>query len=79
MEVTAMQVPLQVSLRHMEHSEAIEALIREKVATLDASPDHIMGCRVVVEFAGKHHKHLFQLAAKGPRNNNLVNFLFVEG
>jgi cold shock CspA family protein/ribosome-associated translation inhibitor RaiA len=57
MEVTAMQVPLQVSFRHMEHSEAIEALIREKVAKLDASPDHIMGCRVVVEPAGKHHEH----------------------
>src|SRR6516225_3298425 len=57
MEVIAMQVPLQVSFRHMEHSEAIEALIREKVAKLDASPDHIMGCRVVVEPAGKHHEH----------------------
>src|SRR6516165_9708268 len=57
MEVTAMQVPLQVSFRHMEHSEAIETLIREKVAKLDASPDHIMSCRVVVEPAGKHHEH----------------------
>jgi cold shock CspA family protein/ribosome-associated translation inhibitor RaiA len=52
-----MQVPLQVSFRHLEHSEAIEALIRERVAKLDASPDHIMGCRVVVEPAGKHHEH----------------------
>ena len=52
-----MQVPLQVSFRHMEHSETIEELIREKVAKLDASPDHIMGCRVVVEPAGKHHEH----------------------
>jgi cold shock CspA family protein len=41
----------------MEHSKPIEALIREKVAKLDASPDHIMGCRVVVEPAGKHHEH----------------------
>jgi cold shock CspA family protein/ribosome-associated translation inhibitor RaiA len=57
MEVTAMQVPLQISFRHMEHSEAIETLIREKVAKLDASPDHLIGCRVVVEPAGKHHKH----------------------
>ena len=52
-----MQVPLQVSLRHMEHSKSVEVLIREKVAKLDASPDHIMGCRVVVEPAGKHHEH----------------------
>jgi len=35
-----MQIPLQVSFRHMERSEAVEALIREKVAKLDASPDH---------------------------------------
>jgi cold shock CspA family protein/ribosome-associated translation inhibitor RaiA len=58
-----MQIPLQVSFRHMEHSEAIEALIREKVAKLDASPDHIMGCRVVVEPAGKHHEfgNLYQV------------------
>ncbi len=52
-----MQVPLQISFRRMEHSETIEALIRERVAKLDASPDHIMGCRVVVELAGKHHEH----------------------
>ncbi len=52
-----MLLPLQVSFRHMERSEPIEALIREKVAKLDASPDHIMGCRVVVEPAGKHHEH----------------------
>jgi cold shock CspA family protein/ribosome-associated translation inhibitor RaiA len=52
-----MQVPLQVSFRHMKHSEAIEALIREKAAKLDASPDHIMGCRVVVGPVGKHHEH----------------------
>ncbi len=52
-----MQVPLQVSFRHMEHSDAIEALVREKVAKLDASPDHLIGCRVVVEPAGKHQEH----------------------
>jgi hypothetical protein len=36
MEFTIMQVPLQISFRHMEHSDAIEALIRDKVAKLDA-------------------------------------------
>jgi cold shock CspA family protein len=41
----------------MRRSEAIEALIRDKVEKLDASPDHILGCRVVVEPAGKHHQH----------------------
>ena len=52
-----MQLPLQVSFRHMEHSEAIEALIRERAAKLDTFADHIMSCRVVVEPAGKHHLH----------------------
>ncbi len=52
-----MQLPLQVSFRHMEHSEAIEALVREKAARLDAFAGHIMSCRVVVEPAAKHHVH----------------------
>ena len=52
-----MQLPLQISFRHMERSEVIEALVREKAAKLDSFADHIMSCRVVVEPAGKHHKH----------------------
>lgn len=52
-----MQLPLQISFRHMEHSDAIEGLIREKAEKLDNFADHIMSCRVVVEPAGKHHKH----------------------
>jgi cold shock CspA family protein len=50
-----MQLPLQVSFRHMDHSEAIEALVREKAAGLDKFASHIMSCRVVVGPAGKHH------------------------
>jgi cold shock CspA family protein len=41
----------------MEHSEMMEALVREKAAHLDTFADHIMGCRVVIEPAGKHHLH----------------------
>ena len=52
-----MQLPLQVSFRHMEHSPALEATIREKAARLDTFAAHIMSCRVVVEPAGKHHAH----------------------
>ncbi|HLN27407.1 MAG TPA: HPF/RaiA family ribosome-associated protein [Gemmataceae bacterium] len=52
-----MQLPLQISFRHMERSEEIEALVREKAAHLDTFADHIMSCRVVVEPAGKHHLH----------------------
>lgn len=52
-----MQLPLQVSFRQMDHSEAIESLVRAKAAKLDTFADHIMSCRVVVEPAGKHHEH----------------------
>ncbi len=52
-----MQLPLQVSFRHMEHSDALEALVREKAARLDTFAGHIMSCRVVVEPAGQHHQH----------------------
>jgi len=55
MEFTAMQVPLQISFRHMEHSDEIEAIVRQKAALLDKFADHIMGCRVVVEPASQHH------------------------
>jgi cold shock CspA family protein/ribosome-associated translation inhibitor RaiA len=52
-----MQLPLQVSFRDMEHSEAIEEIVREKAATLDEFASDIMSCRVMVELAGKHHQH----------------------
>lgn len=52
-----MQLPLQISFRQMEHSPALEATIRDKAARLDTFASHIMSCRVVVEFAGKHHMH----------------------
>jgi ribosome-associated translation inhibitor RaiA len=50
-----MQPPLQVSFRHMEQSEAIEALFQDEAAKLNTFSDHIMSCRVVVEPAGKQH------------------------
>jgi len=51
-----MQLPLQVSFRHMERSEAIEALVRDKADKLDTFAEHIMSCRVVVEPVGKHRR-----------------------
>jgi cold shock CspA family protein len=49
-----MQLPLQVSFRHMEPSADIESIIRAKALALDKFADHIMSCRVVVEPVGKH-------------------------
>lgn len=57
LEDLTMQLPLQVSFRHMEPSDVIETLVREKAARLDTFAGHIMSCRVVVEPKGKHHQH----------------------
>lgn len=52
-----MKLPLQIAFRHMERSDTIEALVREKAARLDTFAGQIMGCRVVVEPTSKHHQH----------------------
>lgn len=49
-----MQIPLQITFRHMEPSEALEEKIREKSEKLDQFADHIMSCRVTVD---QEHKH----------------------
>jgi ribosomal subunit interface protein len=51
-----MQLPLQITFRNMQPSEAIEAKIREKAEKLDKYYDRIMSCRVVVEPQHKHHR-----------------------
>lgn len=58
-----MKLPLQVSFRHMDHTEDMEALVRDKAAGLDRFAGDIMSCRVVVEPAGKHHQrgNLFEV------------------
>lgn len=50
-----MQLPLQVTFRHMEPSEVIETNVRKKAEKLDRFYDQIMSCRVVVEAPHKHH------------------------
>ena len=51
-----MKIPLQITLCDIPHSDAVEAVIREKAEKLDLLYPHVMSCRVVVEIAGKH-KH----------------------
>jgi ribosomal subunit interface protein len=48
------KLPLQVTFRNMNASEAMEANIRAKAEKLDQYYDQIMSCRVMVE---PHHKH----------------------
>ena len=51
-----MKIPLQITLRDIDHSEALEAHIREKAKKLESFFEHIVSCRVVVEMPHKH-KH----------------------
>ena len=50
-----MQTPLQITIRDVEHSEALETRIRDKAAKLEEFFDRIVSCRVVVEMPHKHH------------------------
>lgn len=49
-----MHIPMQITIRDIEHSEALESRIRDKAKKLDEFFDHIMSCRVVVEVPHKH-------------------------
>lgn len=59
-----MQVPLQITFRHMESSDAVERRVREEAAKLERFCDHITSCRVVVESPHEHHHQgkLFHVA-----------------
>jgi ribosomal subunit interface protein len=50
-----MQLPVQISFRGMEPSDAAEAKVRERAAKLDRFYDRIMSCRVVVESPHRRH------------------------
>jgi ribosomal subunit interface protein len=51
-----MQIPLQISFRNMDASEAVEADVREKAARLSQFYERITSCRVVID-APHHHHH----------------------
>ena len=44
-----MELPLQITFRHMDTSDAVAARIRERAEELERFFDRIMSCRVVVE------------------------------
>ena len=50
-----MKLPLQVTFRNMDASEAVEADIRDKAAKLDQYCSDIMSCRVIVELLHRAH------------------------
>jgi ribosomal subunit interface protein len=49
-------VPLQITFRHMPQSDAVEALIREKVEKLEEFHAALISCRVVLEQERLHHQ-----------------------
>ncbi|MEW5703672.1 MAG: ribosome-associated translation inhibitor RaiA [Pseudomonadota bacterium] len=50
-----MEIPLQITFRNMDPSEAIEANVREKTDKLERYFDRITSCRVVIEAPHRHH------------------------
>jgi ribosomal subunit interface protein len=50
-----MQIPLQITIRNMQHSDALETHIRQKVEKLAEFHPRITSCRVTVEESAKHH------------------------
>lgn len=52
-----MQIPLQISLHGIRHSETLYQAIRDKAEKLDRYYEHITSCRVVLELNGRHKRH----------------------
>ena len=50
-----MRIPLQVTARNLEMTDAIEAAVRKRAEKLEHFSDCITSCRVVVECPHRHH------------------------
>ena len=51
-----MKMPLQIVVRNLAHSDALEARIRESIAKLEGIHPRIVSCRVTVEESHRHHQ-----------------------
>ncbi|HYA66086.1 MAG TPA: HPF/RaiA family ribosome-associated protein [Burkholderiaceae bacterium] len=49
-----MKIPLTITVRGLEHSDALEAAIREHAQKLEQFHSNVTSCRVGVEELGKH-------------------------
>jgi cold shock CspA family protein len=71
-----MAVPLQITFKGMEPSQALEARIREKAAKLERFEGDILRCHVTVEAPHQHHRqgHLYTARVEVfvPRGDVLV-------
>jgi ribosomal subunit interface protein len=59
-----MQIPLQISLHGITHSNALYDAIRERAEKLDRYYDRIMSCRVVLELLARHQRKGKQYAVR---------------
>jgi len=50
-----MQLPLQITWRNLEASDAVESTVRGKAQKLERFAEHITSCRVIIEAPQKHH------------------------
>jgi len=50
-----MQLPLQITFRNFEPSDAVKAQVNDRASKLDRFYDGIIGCRVVIESPHRHH------------------------
>ncbi|HMK67901.1 MAG TPA: HPF/RaiA family ribosome-associated protein [Stellaceae bacterium] len=51
-----MQLPLQITFRNLDASEAVEAKIRDRAEELEQLFDRITGCRVAVEAVNRRNR-----------------------
>jgi cold shock CspA family protein/ribosome-associated translation inhibitor RaiA len=51
-----MMIPLQITFRDFESSEAVEARIRKRAEALNRFAPHLTACRVIVEAPHRHHQ-----------------------
>lgn len=72
-----MKIPLQITLRNVAKSEAVEAAIRKRVAKLDRYHRGIVSCRVVVEIPSRHKQRgkefVVHLDIKVPGNEIVIS------
>jgi ribosomal subunit interface protein len=59
-----MQIPLQITMRDMERSDALDTAIHEHAAKLEQFHSRITRCRVTVEQSSRHHQQGRHFAVK---------------
>lgn len=59
-----MDIPLQISLHGVEHSDALYNAIKEKATKLERYYAHVTSCRVVLELTARHKRKGKQYSAR---------------